>query len=54
MCIRDRDREDVNYVLSKDISKKKVPDNLIGRVTFVKAGEKLTLYTCLLYTSRCV
>ena len=40
-----KDREDVNYVLSKDISKKKVPDNLIGRVTFVKAGEKLTLYT---------
>ena len=27
-----KDREDVNYVLSKDISKKKVPDNLIGRV----------------------
>ena len=40
-----KDREDVNYVLSKDISKKKVPDNLIGRVTFVKAGEKLALYT---------
>ena len=37
-----KDREDVNYVLSKDISKKKVPDNLIGRVTFVKADDFCT------------
>ena len=37
-------REDIQYVLSKDINKKKVPEHLLDKVMFVKAGEKYTLY----------
>ena len=37
-------REDIQYVLSKDINKKKVPAHLLDKVLFVKAGEKYTLH----------
>ena len=37
-------REDIQYVLSKDINKKKVPEHLLDKVMFVKAGEKYRLY----------
>lgn len=33
-------REDIFYVLSNDIKKRKVPENLLTKVRFVKAGEK--------------
>lgn len=36
-------REDVQYVLSRDISRKKVPEEYLDRVRFVKAGERFTL-----------
>ena len=36
-------RGDVQYVLSRDISRKKVPEELLDRVRFVKAGERFTL-----------
>lgn len=36
-------RDEVQYVLSKDISKKRVPEGLFDRVTFVKPEEKLLL-----------
>lgn len=39
------EREDVQYVLSKDIGKKRVPEELWDKVIFVKTGEKLTLRT---------
>lgn len=38
-------REDIQYVLSKDINKKKVPERLLDKVMFVKAGEKYTLHS---------
>lgn len=38
-------RDDVQYVLSDDISKKNIPEQVLNRVTFVKAGEKYTLQT---------
>lgn len=33
------EREDVCYILSKDISRRKVPETQLNRVRFVKAGE---------------
>lgn len=37
-------RDDVHYVLSSDISKKKIPEQIMSKVTFVKAGEKISLW----------
>ncbi|MEF9955487.1 MAG: MBL fold metallo-hydrolase [Clostridium sp.] len=34
------DREDVFYILSSEIQKRKVPEQLLNRIRFVKAGER--------------
>lgn len=38
-----QEREKIQYVLSGDINREKVPEELLGKVRFVKAGEKFPL-----------
>lgn len=38
-----KQRDNIYYVLSKDIKKRSVPENLTEKIRFVKAGEQLSL-----------